>query len=77
MFKGRIMNKYKYRLSYTHWYSVDHLSVDSDDYHQEFDILEEALVEYEKLKAKNGSKNWPNNNFKLIQYKDIGLHTNQ
>jgi hypothetical protein len=67
------MNKYKYRLSYTKWYAIDHFNVDSDDYDQEFDTLEKALEEYEKLKAKNGTTDWPNNNFKLIKYKDVDL----
>ena len=67
------MNKYRYKLSYTHWYSVDHLSTDSDDRHQSFDTLQEALDEYKKLKAKNTSQDWPRNNFSLIEYKDIPL----
>jgi hypothetical protein len=71
------MNKYKYRLSYTAWYSSDHLSVDSDDYHQEFNTLEEALKEYINLKAKNGTIDWPRNNFRLIKYKEVELCENQ
>lgn len=67
------MNKYKYKLSYTQCYSIDHLATDSDDYHQNFHTLQEALDEYKKLKAKNTSENWPRNNFSLIEYKDIPL----
>jgi hypothetical protein len=63
----------KYKLSYTQWYAVDHLSVDSDNHHQDFNTAEEALQEYKKLKAKNTSKDWPRNNFKLIEYRDLKL----
>lgn len=63
----------KYKLSYTQWYAVDHLSVDSDNYHQYFNTVEEALEEYKKLKAKNTSKDWPRNNFKLIEYREIKI----
>lgn len=67
------MNKYKYKLSYTQWYSVDHFSTDSDDYHRSFNTLQEALDEYKKLKAKNTTENWPRNNFSLIKYREINL----
>lgn len=68
------MNKYKYKLSYTKWYAVDHLNVDSEDYHQDFDTPQEALDEYKKLKAKNVLKDWPYNNFSLMGYEEIELH---
>lgn len=67
------MNKYKYRLSYTEQYALDHFAIDSYDYDQEFDTLENALAKYEYLKAKNMALNWPYSNFKLIKYKDIDL----
>jgi hypothetical protein len=67
------MNKYKYKLSYTKWYALDHFNVDSDDYDQEFDTLEKALEEYKYLKAMNVSTYWPYSNFTLIKYKDIDL----
>jgi hypothetical protein len=67
------MNKYKYRLSYTKWYALDHFNVDSDDYDQEFDTLEKALSEYKYLKSINVSINWPYSNFTLIKYKDVDL----